>query len=305
MLVALAAPALLILRARPALIAGALLAVFLVPTLVARSAGDDHVARERTFFGVYRVVESGSLRTFHHGTTLHGAERRRPDGSIESRTTYYGPRAPYGELLGSLVRRPEPLVLGLAGLGTGSLACYARPGDEVRIYEIDPTVMRLAREHFAALRDCALDAAVVIGDARLALAREEAAFDFLALHTFTSDAIPVHMLTLEAFRSYVRALAPEGLLAVHISNRHLDLEPVLAAIADRAGLAGRVKRYSAPDEHEESLASSSSNVVVLAREEAALEALDLDDGWLPLGPPDRVRVWTDDYASIVPLLRWW
>lgn len=302
---ALAAPALLVLRARPALLAGALLAVFLVPTLVARSIGDEHIARERTFFGVYRVVESGSLRTFYHGTTLHGAERRLPDGTVESRTTYYGTRAPYGELLASLARRPEPLVLGLAGLGTGSLACYARPGDEVRIYEIDPAVVRLAREHFSALRDCAPDAAVVIGDARLALAREEAAFDFLALDTFTSDAIPVHMLTLEAFRSYVRALAPQGLLAVHISNRHLDLEPVLAAIADRTGLAGRIKRYSAPDEHEESLASSSSNVVVLARDEATLEALDLDAGWVPLGPPDRVRVWTDDYTSIVPLLRWW
>ena len=305
-LVTLAAPALLVLRARPALLAGALAAVFLVPTGVARSIGDEHVARERTFFGVYRVVESGSLRTFHHGTPLHGAERRRPDGTVESRTTYYGPRAPYGELLGSLARRPEPLVLGLAGLGTGSLACYARPGDEVRIYEIDPAVVRLAREHFAALADCAPDAAVAIGDARLELAREEAgAFDFLALDTFTSDAIPVHMMTLEAFRSYVRILAPAGVLAVHVSNRHLDLEPVLAAIAARTGLAGRIKRYTASDEEKESMASTSSQVVALARDEGTFAALDLDAGWVPLGAPDRVRVWTDDYTSIVPLLRWW
>ena len=305
-LVTLAAPALLVLRARPALLAGALAAVFLVPTGVARSLGDDHLARERTFFGVYRIVESGNLRTFHHGTTLHGAERRRTDGSIESRTTYYGPRAPYGELLGSLVRRPEPLVLGLAGLGTGSLACYARPGDKVRIYEIDPAVVRLAREHFAALDDCAPDAAIAIGDARLKLAREEAgAFDFLALDTFTSDAIPVHMMTLEAFRSYVRVLAPDGVLAVHVSNRHLDLEPVVAAAAARTGLAGRIKRYSAPEELAESQAATSSHLVVLARDEGTLDALDLDAGWVPLGAPDRVRVWTDDYASIVPLLRWW
>ena len=305
-LVALAAPALLVLRARPALLAGALLSVFLVPTLVARSAGDEHVARERTFFGVYRVVESGGLRAFHHGTTLHGAERRRPDGSVESRTTYYGPRAPYGELLASLARRPDPLILGLAGLGTGSLACYARPGDEVRIYEIDPTVVRLAREHFAALGDCAPDAAIAVGDARLLLAREEAGtFDLLALDTFTSDAIPVHLLTLEAFRSYARVLGPKGILAVHVSNRHLDLEPVVAAIAARTGLAGRIERYTASDEQKASMASTSSHVVALARDEATLDALNLDAGWVPLGAADRVRVWTDDYASIVPLLRWW
>ena len=304
-LIALAAPALLVLRARPALLAGALAVVFLVPAGVARSIGDDHIARERTFFGVYRVVESGGLRAFHHGTTLHGAERHHPDGTVDSRITYYGPGTPYAEVAASLARRPDPLVLGIAGLGTGSLACFARPGDEVRIYEIDPAVVRLAREHFAALRTCAPDAAIAVGDARLLLAREEAAFDFLALDAFTSDAIPVHLLTLEAFRSYLRVLAPDGILAVHVSNRHLDLEPVVAAIAARTGLAGRIKRYSAPEELDESKAATSSHLVVLARDEGTLEALDLDAGWVPLGAPDRVQVWTDDYASIVPLLRWW
>ena len=299
-LTALAAPALLVLRARPALLAGALAVVFLVPTGVARSLGDDHIARERTFFGVYRVVESGGLRAFHHGTTLHGAERHRPDGTVDSRITYYGPRTPYAEVAASLARRPDPLVLGIAGLGTGSLACFARPGDEVRIYEIDPAVVRLAREHFAALRTCAPDAAIAVGDARLLIAREQAAFDFLALDAFTSDAIPIHLLTLEAFRSYLRVLAPEGILAVHVSNRHLDLEPVVAAIAARTGLAGRIKRYSAPKELAESKAATSSHLVVLARDDGTLEALDLDAGWVPLGAPDRVRVWTDDYASIVP-----
>ena len=304
-LVALAAPALLILRARPALLAGALLAVFLVPSLVARHGGDALVAQERTFFGVYRIVESEGLRSFYHGTTLHGAERRHPDGTVDSRITYYGAGTPYAELLASLGRRPDPLVLGIAGLGTGSLACFAREGDEVRIYEIDPAVVRLAREHFAALRSCAPDAFIGVGDARLLLAREEAALDFLALDAFTSDAIPVHLLTLEAFRGYLQVLAPEGVLAVHISNRHIDLEPVVAAIAARTGLAGRIKRYSASEALTKSRASTSSHLVVLARDEATLGALDLDAGWVPLGAPDRVRAWTDDYTSIVPLLRWW
>ncbi len=305
MLVALAAPALLILRARPAFLAGALLAVFLVPSLAARHAGDEHVARERTFFGVYRIVEADGLRSFYHGTTLHGAERRRADGTVDSRITYYGPGTPYAELLASLARRPDPLVLGIAGLGTGSLACFARPGDEVRIYEIDPAVVRLAREHFAALHTCAPDASIAVGDARLLLEREATALDFLALDAFTSDAIPVHLLTEEAFRSYLRVLAPEGVLAVHVSNRHLDLEPVVAALAERTGLRGRIKRYAAPDALMESRESTSSHLVALARDQETLRALDLDEGWVALGDPGRVRVWTDDYTSIVPILRWW
>ena len=291
-LVVLAAPALLILRARPALLAGALLVVFLAQTLAARLGGDEHVARERTFFGVYRIVEADGLRSFYHGTTLHGAERRRADGTVDSRITYYGPGTPYAELLASLARRPDPLVLGIAGLGTGSLACFVRPGDEVRIYEIDPAVVRLAREHFAALHTCAPDADIAVGDARLLLEREATALDFLALDAFTSDAIPVHLLTEEAFRSYLRVLAPEGVLAVHVSNRHLDLEPVVAALAERTGLRGRIKRYAAPEALMESRESTSSHLVALARDQETLRALDLDEGWVALGDPGRVRVWT-------------
>ena len=303
-LVVLAAPALLVLRGRPALLAGALLAVFLVPPLISRG-GDVYVARERTFFGVYRIVETDGVRSFYHGTTLHGSEWPRADGSIESRSTYYGIGTPYFELLSSLTRRPSSLVIGLAGIGTGSLACYARPGDEVRVYEIDPVVVRLARTHFAALRNCAPHATVAIGDARLLLEREQASLDFLAVDTFSSDSIPVHLLTLEALRSYLRVLAPQGILAVHISNRHLDLEPVLAALAVRTGLAARIKRYTAPKGLPPPQPSTSSHVVVLAREESTLRGLDLDAGWVLLGSPDRVRIWTDDYTSIVPLLRWW
>jgi len=302
-LVSICAPALMFLRARPALLAGALLAVFLVPTAIARSL-DVQVARARTFFGVYRIVEADGVRSFHHGTTLHGREWPREDGSTESRTTYYGIGTPYFELLSALTRRPSPVVIGLAGLGTGSLACYARPGDEVRIYEIDPVVVRLARTHFAALRNCAPDAAIAVGDARLLLERERRTLDFLALDTFASDAIPVHLLTLEALRIYLRVLARDGILAVHISNRALDLEPVLAALADHAGLFARVKRYVAPKDLPLPKPSTSSTVVVLTRDEGTFRALDLDAGWVPLGSPDRVRAWTDDYASIVPLLRW-
>ena len=303
-LVLVCAPALIFLRARPALLACALVAVFVVPTAISRGF-DVHVARARTFFGVYRIVEADGVRSFYHGTTVHGREWPRADGSTESRTTYYGIGTPYFELLSALTRRPSPVVIGLAGLGTGSLACYARPGDEVRIYEIDPVVVHLARTHFAALRNCAPHATIAVGDARLLLEREQGTLDFLALDTFASDAIPVHLLTLEAFRIYLRVLARDGVLAVHISNRALDLEPVLAALAGRVGLFARVKRYSAPKNLPPPKPSESSTVVVLTRDEGTFRALDLDAGWTALGSPDRVRAWTDDYASIVPLLRWW
>ena len=303
-LAALCAPVLGILRTQPVLLAGALLTVFLAPAAISGSSNGD-IVRERSFFGVYRIGESDGVRTFRHGTTLHGAEWRRPDGSIESRATYYGIGTPYHELFAALARRPSANAIGMVGLGTGSLACYARPGDEVRIYEIDPVVVRLAREHFAALGACAPDANIAVGDARLILDRERARLDVLALDAFTSDAIPVHLLTLEAFQIYLRTLAPDGVIAVHISNRHLDLEPVLASLAERMGLAGRIKRYRAPEGVTPPELVKSSDVAVLARHEDALRALELDPGWVALGPSDLVQVWTDDYASIVPVLRHW
>ena len=303
-LVALTAPALLVLRARPPLLAGALLLVILVPTALTLHA-DAYIARERTFFGVYRIVEDDGRRSFFHGTTLHGAEWPRADGSVESLTTYFGDGTPYYDVLTAFGRRPSPQVIGVAGLGTGSLACYARPGDEVRIYEIDPAVVRLARAHFAALRNCAPDAAVLVGDARLLLERERVPLDLLALDAFASDAIPVHLLTVEAFQSYLQVLAPDGVIAVHISNRHLDLQPVLAALARRLGLAARIRQYLAPQDLPSPRPSESSELVVLARAEATLRALELGAGWVPLEPPGQVRVWTDDYTSIVPVVRWW
>ena len=297
------APALIFLRTWPVLLASALLTAFLVPTALSRSL-DEQVARARTFFGVYRIIESDGVRSFYHGTTLHGQEWPRADGSMQRRTTYYGPGTPYSELLSALTRRPSPVVIGLAGLGTGSLACYARPGDEVRVYEIDPVVVRLARTHFAALDDCAPRATIAVGDARLLLERERKTLDILALDTFASGSIPVHMLTVEAFRIYLRVLAPDGVLAVHISNRALDLEPVMSALARRLGLFARIKRYSAPKELPPPQEAKSSVVVALTRDEDTYRALDLDAGWVPLRSSGRVRAWTDDYTSIVPILRW-
>ena len=290
-----------LLMAHPAWLGVIVAITFFAPGLSGRDTIE--IARERTFFGVYRVEEADGVRSLYHGTTLHGAQWRRPDRTIESRTTYFAEGSPYADILHALHRRGSPMVIGIAGLGTGSLACYAHAGDTVLIYEIDPVMVKLARTHFAALGTCAPDATIVIGDARLALKAETATFDVLALDAFSSDAIPVHMLTEQALRSYLRVLAPDGVIAVHITNRRLNLEPLLAALTVRLGLAARIKKHVPHDQDAPPRLALPTTMVAIAKNEAVLGALELDEGWLALESDERIHVWTDDYASIVPLLR--
>ena len=296
--------ALFALRGNGWVLATALSVVLLLPSAV-RQYHETEIARERTFYGVYRVTEQNGVRSLYHGTTLHGEQWTRDDGAIESRTSYYGIGTPYDELFKALKRTNATLSVALAGLGTGSLACHTRASDTVRIYEIDPMVVTLARRHFAALERCAAESAIITGDARLALERESDTFDLIALDTFSSDAIPVHMLTHEAMSAYLKVLRPRGVIAVHVSNRHLDLEPVLAGLAQHSALAGRIKRHRVDDAQRARQPSKSSDVVVLARTEQTLRNLKLDADWRQLEGSSSVRVWTDDYASIIPLLKWW
>lgn len=305
-------PGLSLLRACPRVLAGVLVLLSLTPSLV-RVATEAQVAGERTFFGVYRVVDkemnvNGDLRPFRllwHGTTLHGAEAFLAGGGVESRTTYYSESGPHGEVFAALKKQRPALRIGLAGLGVGSMLCHTRENDTVRVYEIDPAVVSLARRHFTALSRCGPQATILSGDARRLIEREAASsLDLLSLDTFSSGQIPVHLLTVEAFETYVRALRPDGVLVVHISNRHLNLEPVVAQAARRLGLSGLVKRHEvAKDERP---LRTSSQVVALARQASVLAGLGLADGWSPLRAPHAGlwrRAWTDDAASLVPYLR--
>ena len=313
-LLVLGLPGFLSLRVRPGWLAVGLLYVSLMPAgLWALKA--DVLAMERTWFGVYRVMDlpgeervPGRVRLFLHGTTLHGFDWLKPGGSVESRTGYHAPEGPHGDVMRALrTRRGDNLRMGVVGLGAGSLLCYARPGDAVRVYEIDAAVVRLARQHFGALGNCANGAEVKVGDGRLLIQGEPpGSLDALFLDAFSSGSIPVHLLTLEAFRDYLRVLAEDGVMALHLSSRHLDLEPLIGLAARELGLSGAIKRYEAPRWSAEGHLPMTTHLALLARDAALLEALELPGGWEvleQLEPTWWRRAWTDDRSGLVPYLR--
>jgi SAM-dependent methyltransferase len=196
--------------------------------------------------------------------------------------------------------------IGIVGLGTGTLACHAKPGQRWTAWEIDPVVVGIARQQFSYIRRCQPDLAVVIGDARLTLAQAPAAsLDLLAIDAFSSDAIPLHLITREAFALYGRALADDGLLLVHISNRFLDLEPVLAAMARAGGWQARVLALRDPGGKGPGWVTAGSSWVALSRNPARLQALvAAGGGWRPLHGQSGLAPWSDDFASVLPVLRW-
>jgi hypothetical protein len=267
--------------------------------------------RTRSYFGVYTVRDylggayyDGPMRILTHGTTLHGNQSLDPARRRET-MTYYGPTSGAGLALAAAA--PDARV-GLVGLGTGTLACYAKAAQDWTFFEIDPTVLQFSRPdkgrpRFTYLADCKPDAKVRIGDARLGLAdAPPGSFDVLVIDAFSSDAIPLHLMTSEAVAVYLRALAPGGVIVVHISNRFMELEPQVAALAKEHGLSAR-KRFDFP---KGSRNLTPSDWIALAREPATLDRLAQarpDEPWSGLMAP-APRVWTDDYASILPVIRW-
>ena len=261
-------------------------------------AGD---IRTRSYFGVYSITEHPDRRVLAHGTTLHGVQLLGSAAREQQPTTYYVPSSGVGRAmsLAPALYGPESRI-GVVGLGTGTLACYAWPTQHWTFFEIDPVMADLARRRFSFLRTCAPDARIVIGDARLSIAKTPAdGFDLLALDAFSSDAVPIHLLTREAFADYARAVQPRGLLLVHISNRFMDLTPVVAAAAESGGWRA-IQLFDEPSAGE---VGSLSHWIALSRDPAVLEKLrDIGDGWVAVRHYPSFRGWTDDYASILPLL---
>ncbi len=266
------------------------------------------LARERSFFGVYKVSETadGAFRLLINGTTLHGAQYTDPARWREP-LTYYGRTGPLGQVFAALAGTGRIRSVGVVGLGTGTVACYRRPGEAWTFYEIDPTVARLARDtrYFRFMSECAGDAPVIFGDARLALAgAPRGAYDLLILDAFSSDAIPMHMVTREALALYLEKLAPGGLLLFHISNRNLDLGPVLANLAADAGLVARRQHYAEVETDARKGIRMPSDWVVMARAPADLDGIADDGRWRPLEPAPEIGLWTDGFSNVLGILKW-
>jgi hypothetical protein len=277
---------------------------------------------ERTFFGVYTVSldDTGQFIILKHGTTTHGAQSTDPQ-KWRDPLTYYVREGPTGQLFAALHSDPRELSIGIVGLGTGAMACYRRPNDNLTFYEIDASIVSVAQDdrYFHYLDECAPSSRIVLGDARLSLAREpDNRFDVLVVDAFSSDSIPVHLLTREAIDLYFRKLGDEGLLLIHISNRYLDLEPVLGNLSQYAQRTGRIQTFL-PEETDPATELSVEEIatqerssefrntsvwVLLAANERALGGIATDQRWRPLIPEPGVGLWTDDYSNIIKVLRW-
>ena len=262
---------------------------------------------ERGFYGVLRVKEYGSpgesshLRRLVHGTIMHGEQYLHPDRR-RFITTYYQESSGIGLAIASR-QEAGPVRVGVIGLGTGTIAAYGRQGDLYRFYDIDPRVVKLAQQEFTYLSDSRAKIEVALGDARLTLEREAPQnFDVLAVDAFSSDAIPVHLITREALAIYLRHVQPDGIVAFHVSNRFLDLIPVVARLARENG-SHAVLVNDDPEEEDESLRSKSDWVLV-SRDPGALAREPIaKGGGKPAEDRSEWRTWTDDYSNLIQILK--
>jgi hypothetical protein len=260
----------------------------------------------RSFFGSYRVQPIyGPGHRLVHGTTTHGAQYLDSARRLIPQT-YYHPSGPVGQIFTALDTQLAGKGIGAIGLGAGTILCYSKPGENWTFFEIDPLVLKISSDpqYFTYLRDCAVRPRIVIGDARLTLGREpDKRFGLLIVDAFSSDAIPVHLLTREAFRLYERVLDEHGVLFVHISNKHLDLKPVVASLAADAGLVALIEDHS-PDEKVDGDLAYPSEWVALAHRTDDLGAIATDKRWAPLVNRTGYQPWTDDYSNVFSVIKW-
>ena len=265
-----------------------------------KSRAENRIAA-RNFYGGLKVSDSGTgqsaVRTLTHGTINHGDQyldptrRRMP-------TTYYGPHS--GVALAIKNIGDAPRNIGVIGLGTGTIAAHGRPGDTIRYYEINPLVIGIARTEFYYLSDCEAKVDIMLGDARLSLEREPSQdFDVLALDAFSSDSIPIHLLTVEAFRLYFRHLKPTGILAVHVSNKYLDLKPIV-------GLAAKAleKQTCVIDtDDEDDINEFGATWVLVGGDRQFFQKPVISEGGTKLAGRSDLRLWTDDYSNLFRILK--
>src|SRR5918994_955291 len=276
------------------------LGIALLIVAVTFANGETSLFEDRSFFGVYRVTGDEQRHTLIFGNTNHGAQVFGANPPVP--TTYYDSTGPVGQAFDNLPEEvtSQPAVI---GLGTGTMACYNKAGQQMTFYEIDPLIEHIARDEslFTYLRDCPGQKEVVLGDARLSLAEApDDEYGIIVADAFSSDAIPVHLMTREAIDLYLDKLQENGVLLVHISNRHLDLEPVLGNVAQDAGLACRAQN----DVEEGPPGKFTSHWVVMARDDGDLGSMAANGRWQSCQLDPDTAVWTDDYSNLLSTFNW-
>ena len=268
---------------------------------------DGRVETVRSFFGVHKIVvtTNGQYHVLMHGTTIHGAEKfQNNDGTpVTGRPeliSYYHKDGGIGQAIAAIrERKGGPIRVAVIGLGSGTLTCASEPGESWKFFEIDQSMVDTARDpkYFTFIQNCQPDLQPVIGDARLTFAKEpDGIYDLIIVDAYSSDAIPIHLATEEAMEIYKQKLAPQGAVAMHVSNRHLELASVVVGIADANDLKSWV--YS-EDSSRDAEYIFSTTVVVSAREEADVGALASSQKWALTEAEDNQRVWTDNYSNVL------
>lgn len=281
-------------------------AAIFVGAALGRGTDQTQLYRGRSFFGVYRVVAYPKHHALQHGTTTHGGQSIFPQFAREP-LTYYHVDGPLGQSFAWLMRKNPDRHVAIVGLGTGTIACYGRTNETWTFYEIDPLIQRVAfnPKYFTYIRDCPPAKRIVLGDARLSIANApDGSYDYIILDAFSSDAIPVHLMTREALALYKRKLAPGGSIAFHISNRYLNLEPVLVELARDAYMAGIVGADTGITPQQTMSFKMNSKWVVLSRHAKDHAALAKQPGWRVLAPKADVALWTDDFSNVFSVFRW-
>lgn len=281
------------------------IAALLIVSAMPISAEGRAIYSDRSFFSVHRVKEDSEsrYRELVHGNTIHGRQDLDPSRT-STPLTYYHRTGPIGSVFSDVLGPADDLNIGVIGLGTGTMACYKRPGESWTFYEIDPQVVRIARDPrlFTFMSDCAPDADVIVGDARLKLATApKDGYGLLVVDAFSSDSIPVHLVTREAVDLYRSKLAPEGTLLFHISNRYLDLRSVLANLASEVGMTAQVGEDLDPADIR---GKSASIWVAMADDRSTLAPLSHSPLWRPLPPHAGGPLWTDDFSNVLSVFDW-
>jgi SAM-dependent methyltransferase len=284
---------------------GSSLGAIVAASVLADTRQYDLMLKRRDFYGIHQVryEAADSTHVLLNGTTKHGAQSFAP-GRRREPLSYYTRTGPLGDVFRELPAR-HGRAIAVVGLGTGATLAYGLSGERWTVYEIDPEVERIARNprYFSYVADSPAQIDIVLGDGRLSLARaRDSSFDLIVLDAFSSDAIPVHLLTREAVALYFRKLAPGGALVFHLSNRYLALEPVLARLAESAGAVARTRANTVQRDVAQHTGEDPSVWAVVATDSQSLARLSTDSRWRPLRKRRKIDIWTDDFSNVLQTL---